>query len=83
MRARRFLGRDRDEAHRLKPLGGQPSFGSLRELARVVGKDCAIEIDTNAALRPCGAAAKSMRRDGFFEAARRRTANQSRGRLNA
>ena len=24
----------RDEAHRLKPLGGQQSFGSLRELAR-------------------------------------------------
>ncbi|WP_430641793.1 Mu transposase domain-containing protein [Bradyrhizobium macuxiense] len=37
----------RDEAHRLKPLGGQPSFGSLRELTRVVGNDCAIEIDTN------------------------------------
>ena len=37
----------RDEAHRLKPLGGQPSFGSLRELARVVGNDCAIEVDTN------------------------------------
>src|SRR6201997_5384921 len=37
----------RDEAHRLKPLGGQPSFGSLRELARVVGNDCAVEIDTN------------------------------------
>ncbi|MET4516729.1 hypothetical protein [Bradyrhizobium sp. I1.7.5] len=38
---------ERDEAHRLKPLGGQPSFGSLRELARVVGNDCAVEIDTN------------------------------------
>ena len=37
----------RDEAHRLKPLGGQPSFGSLRELARVVGNDCAVEVDTN------------------------------------
>lgn len=37
----------RDEAHRLKPLGGQPSFGSLRELARFVGNDCAVEIDTN------------------------------------
>src|SRR5207302_6893354 len=37
----------RDEAHRLKPLGGQPSFGSLRELVRVVGNDCAVEIDTN------------------------------------
>ncbi|MHC2338133.1 MULTISPECIES: Mu transposase domain-containing protein [unclassified Bradyrhizobium] len=31
----------------MKPLGGQPSFGSLRELARVVGNDCAVEIDTN------------------------------------
>ncbi|BAC47205.1 bll1940 [Bradyrhizobium diazoefficiens USDA 110] len=37
----------RDEAHRLKPLCGQPSFGSLRELTRVVGHDCAVEIDTN------------------------------------
>lgn len=37
----------RDEAHRLKPLGGQPSFRSLRELTRVVGNDCAIKIDTN------------------------------------
>lgn len=79
MRARHFLGRDRDEAHRLKPLGGQPSFGTLRELARVVGSDCAIEIDTNATLGPCEAAAKSIRRDGFFEAACGRTANQSRG----
>src|SRR4051794_39030420 len=38
---------EREEAHRLKPLGGRPAFGSLRELARVVGNDCAIEIDTN------------------------------------
>lgn len=37
----------RDEAHRLKPLGGRASFGSLRELTRIVGNDCAIEIDTN------------------------------------
>ncbi|MCK1333446.1 IS21 family transposase, partial [Bradyrhizobium sp. CW9] len=37
----------RDEIHRLKPLGGQPTFGSLRELTRVVGNDCAVEIDTN------------------------------------
>jgi hypothetical protein len=37
----------RDEIHRLKPLGGQPSFGSMRELTRVVGNDCAVEIDTN------------------------------------
>jgi transposase len=27
---------ERDEAHRLRPLGGRPSFGSLRELTRVV-----------------------------------------------
>ena len=26
---------EREEAHRLKPLGGRPSFGSLRELTRV------------------------------------------------
>jgi hypothetical protein len=38
---------ERDEAQRLKPLGGRPSFGSLRELIRVVGNDCAVEIDTN------------------------------------
>jgi len=38
---------ERDEARRLKPLGGRSSFGSLRELTRVVGNDCAIEIDTN------------------------------------
>ncbi len=38
---------ERDEAHRLKPLGGRPLFGSLRELTRIVGNDCAIEVDTN------------------------------------
>jgi transposase len=38
---------ERDEAHRLKPLSGRPSFGLLRELTRVVGNDCAVEIDTN------------------------------------
>lgn len=38
---------ERDEAHRLKPLGQRPSFGALRELTRVVGNDCAVEIDTN------------------------------------
>jgi transposase len=38
---------DRDEAHRLKPLAGRPAFGTLRELSRVVGNDCAVEIDTN------------------------------------
>jgi len=38
---------ERDEVHRLKPLGGRPSFGSLRELDRLVGNDCAVEVDTN------------------------------------
>jgi len=38
---------ERDEAHRLKPLAGRPAFGSLRELSRIVGNDCAVEIDTN------------------------------------
>jgi hypothetical protein len=38
---------ERDEAHRMKPLRDRPSFGSLRELMRVVGNDCAVEIDTN------------------------------------
>jgi transposase len=37
----------RDEAHRLKPLGGRAPFGSLRDLSRVVGNDCAVELDTN------------------------------------
>jgi hypothetical protein len=37
----------RDEAHGLKPLGARPPFGSLRELSRVVGNDCAVEVDTN------------------------------------
>jgi transposase len=37
----------RDEAHRLQPLADRPAFGSLRELARVVGNDCAVEVDTN------------------------------------
>lgn len=37
----------RDEAHRLKPLCDRPPFGTLRELTRVVGNDCAVEIDTN------------------------------------
>lgn len=31
----------------MKPLGGQPSFGPLRELTHVVGNDCAVEIDAN------------------------------------
>jgi hypothetical protein len=38
---------ERDEAHRLKPLGGRSWFGLLRELTRVVGNDCGVEIDTN------------------------------------
>lgn len=38
---------ERDEAHRLKPLGDRPPFGILRELSRMVGNDCAVEVDTN------------------------------------
>src|SRR5262245_39746812 len=38
---------ERDEAHRLKVLGDRPAFGSLRELSRTVGNDCAVEVDTN------------------------------------
>ena len=38
---------ERDEAHRLKALGNRPTFGSLRELSRVVGNDCAVDVDTN------------------------------------
>lgn len=38
---------ERDEAHRLKPLSGRPSSGLLRELSRIVGNDCAVEVDTN------------------------------------
>lgn len=30
---------ERDEAHRLNPLGGQPSFGTLCELTRVFEND--------------------------------------------
>jgi transposase len=37
----------RDEAHRLKALGDRPAFGALRELSRVVGNDCSVEVDTN------------------------------------
>jgi transposase len=37
----------RDEAHRLQALGDRPAFGALRELSRVVGNDCAVEVDTN------------------------------------
>jgi transposase len=38
---------ERDEAHRLQPLSDRPSFGGLRELTRVVGNDCAVDVDTN------------------------------------
>jgi hypothetical protein len=31
----------------LKPLRGRSSFGSLRDLVRVVGNDCSVEVDTN------------------------------------
>ena len=37
----------RDEAHRLQALGDRPAFGVARELSRVVGNDCAVEVDTN------------------------------------
>jgi transposase len=37
----------RDEAHRLQALGERPAFGVARELSRVVGNDCAVEVDTN------------------------------------
>jgi transposase len=37
----------REEAHRLQALGDRPAFGSLRELSRVVGNDCSVEVDTN------------------------------------
>ena len=39
---------EREEAHRLKPLAGRPSFGVLRELTRIVRNDCAVEVDANA-----------------------------------
>jgi transposase len=38
---------ERDEAHRLKPLNDRAPFGTLRDLTRMVGNDCAIEVDTN------------------------------------
>jgi len=41
----RFL---RDEAKALTPIAGIAPFRSLRELSRVVGSDCMIEIDGNA-----------------------------------
>ncbi len=37
----------REEAGRLKPLGRRPAFGALRELTRIVGNDCAVEVDAN------------------------------------
>ncbi|WP_376711998.1 Mu transposase domain-containing protein [Bradyrhizobium hereditatis] len=43
---RRSLAFAREEAHRFKPLGAPPSFGSLRELTRVVGNDCAVETNS-------------------------------------
>jgi transposase len=38
----------RDEATALKPIAGIAPFRSLRELSRVVGADCMVEIDGNA-----------------------------------
>ena len=37
----------RDEAAALRPLGGRPPFGQLRELVREVRPDCAVDLDTN------------------------------------
>jgi len=39
---------ERDEAQRLKPIGGRPPFRSCRDLVRTVRSDCAIEVDGNA-----------------------------------
>jgi transposase len=38
---------DRDEAASLRPLNGRPPFQQMRELVRVVGSECTIELDTN------------------------------------
>lgn len=38
----------RDEAHRLKPVGGIPAFLTSRDLLRRVSSDCAVEVDGNA-----------------------------------
>jgi len=38
---------DRDEAASLHPLNGRPPFQQMRELVRVVGSECTIELDTN------------------------------------
>jgi transposase len=38
---------DRDEAAALRPLNGRPPFLQVRELVRVVGSECTIELDTN------------------------------------
>jgi transposase len=37
----------RDEATALRPLGGRPPFGQVRDLVRKVQSDCAVEVDTN------------------------------------
>jgi hypothetical protein len=38
----------REEAKALKCIAGIPAFRSMRELSRVVGSDCTVEIDGNA-----------------------------------
>jgi hypothetical protein len=38
---------DRDEAAALRPLNGRPPFQQVRELVRVGGSECTIELDTN------------------------------------
>src|SRR5215218_1555418 len=39
---------ERDEATALRPINGRPPFRQVRELARRVQSDCAVEVDTNA-----------------------------------
>lgn len=38
---------ERDEAAALRPLAGRPPFQQVRELVRVVGSECSIELDSN------------------------------------
>lgn len=38
----------RDEAAALRPLNGRPPFHQVRELVRVVGSECMVELDANA-----------------------------------
>ncbi|WP_418904490.1 IS21 family transposase, partial [Cereibacter sphaeroides] len=56
----------RDEAHRLKPLGGRPAFGALRDLVRVVSHDCAITLDANSYSVPWRLIERLEARGAFF-----------------